>query len=114
MSTTLGWFYKSICEVLLRWHKGEKVIFDIDSQSSVEIVNRLVKTLGKTKAVLEEEALAAEKKENPANFGPGCDRFCLCELPGQLPCPAIIPVPKKWRGKYYYHKFQDEEEAEQY
>lgn len=82
----------------------------MDSHSSVEIVDRLVKTLGKTKAVLEQEARAAEKKENPANFGPGCDRFCLCEIPGQLPCPAIVPVPKKWRGKYFYHKFQDEDE----
>jgi small subunit ribosomal protein S25 len=81
-------------------------------QTNVEIVDRLVKTLGKRKEVLEDEALAAEKKDNPANFGPGCERFCPCELPGQLPCPAIIPVPKKWRGKYHYHKYQDEDQEE--
>jgi small subunit ribosomal protein S25 len=81
-------------------------------QSNVEIVDRLVKTLGKRKEVLEDEALAAEKKDNPANFGPGCERFCPCELPGQLPCPAIIPVPKKWRGKYHYHKYQDEDQEQ--
>jgi len=41
------------------------------------------KTLGKSKQVLEEESIAAVKKDNPANFGSGCERYCICELPGK-------------------------------
>ena len=40
-------------------------------------MRRLVKTLGKSKTTLEAEALAAEKKDNPANFGRKCARYCL-------------------------------------
>lgn len=90
---------------------GEKVVFDVEGQTNGEIVDRLVKTLGKSKEVLQKEALAAEKKDNPANFGAGCERYCICAESGQLPCPAIVPVPKKWRGKYYYYKYQDEDES---
>jgi len=90
--------------------KGEKVVFDVDSHTNQEIVDRLVKTLGKTKAQLEAEALASEKKDNPANFGRNCERYCICSQPGQVPCPALIPLPKSWRGKYYKEGYQDEEE----
>ena len=79
---------------------GSKVLFDVDSQDNVQILDRLVKTLGKSKDTLEAEALASEKKDNPANFGKNCDRWCICSTPGQLPCPAVVPVPKHWRGKY--------------
>lgn len=50
--------------------------------------------------VLEAEEKQKEKKDNPANFGFGCDRHCICEIPGQVPCPGTIPVPKQWRGKH--------------
>ena len=73
-------------------------------------MHRLVKTLGKTQTTLEAEALAAEKKDNPANFGRKCARYCICNQSGQVPCPALVPVPKFWRGKYFYHGYQDEEE----
>lgn len=89
---------------------GEKVLFDVDGQTNDEILERLVSTLGKTKTTLDAEALASEKKDNPANFGRKCERYCICSQPGQLPCPALVPVPKFWRGKYYYHGHQDEEE----
>ena len=89
-----------------------KVLFDVDGQSNDEIVRRLVKTLGKSKTTLDAEALASEKKDNPANFGRKCDRYCICYQPGQVPCPALVPVPKFWRGKYYYHGYQDEEDED--
>lgn len=89
---------------------GEKVIFDVDGQTSEDILGRLVNTLGKSQATLDAEALAFEKKDNPANFGRKCERYCICTQPGQLPCPALVPVPKFWRGKYFYAGFQDEDE----
>lgn len=57
--------------------------------------------------VLEAEAVAKEKKDNPANFGYACDRNCICEIPGQVPCPGICPLPKHWRGKYKFNKIVD-------
>ena len=87
-----------------------QVLFDVDGHTSKEITQRLVETLGKSKETLAAERLKVLKKNNPANFGRGCERYCICSEPGQLPCPAIVPVPKFWRGKYYYHGFQDEEE----
>ncbi len=89
---------------------GRKVLFDIDSQSNDEIVDRLVRTVGKTKETLEEEAIRSEKRDNPANFGRDCDRWCICSIAGQLPCPGVVPLPKHWRGKYHYGLVDEEEE----
>lgn len=50
--------------------------------------------------LLAAEAKLAEKKDNPANIGIGCDRHCICELPGQLPCPGIVPLPFHMRAKH--------------
>jgi len=47
---------------------------------------------------------AEDKMENPANFGAKCQKHCICEVPGQLPCPALIPLPNSWRGKYKFQK----------
>ena len=34
-----------------------------------------------------------EAEYNPANFGDAYrGRLCICEVPGQVPCPAITPV----------------------
>lgn len=48
------------------------------------------------------EARSKEKKDNPANFGFGCERHCVCEIPGQLPCPNLVSLPNHMRGKYKY------------
>ena len=82
---------------------GRKILFDVDSQTNDEIMERLVKTVGKTRETLEEEAIASEKKDNPANFGKDAERFCICSIPGQLPCPGVIPLPKPWRGKHHFN-----------
>ncbi|CAH1105854.1 unnamed protein product [Psylliodes chrysocephalus] len=83
---------------------GEQMLIDTYDRSKEEIYDHLIQVVGKTKDVLEAEAIAKEKKDNPANFGKGCERHCICEIPGQLPCPGICPVPKEWRGKYKYNK----------
>lgn len=54
--------------------------------------------------VLAAETIAREKKDNPANFGVLCDRHCICEIPGQVPCPGVVPLPKIMRGKYKFAK----------
>lgn len=46
------------------------------------------------------EARLLESKDNPANFGYGCSRQCICEIPGQVPCPAIVKLPDHMRGKF--------------
>lgn len=73
--------------------------------------SKLLKQLCKIKCqiiinwLISRETLKAEDKiENPANFGAKCSRHCICEVPGQLPCPALIPLPNSWRGKYKFQK----------
>ena len=91
---------------------NSKVYFDVDSHSNKEIMDRLVKTVGKSKQVLDEEAVASEAKLNRANFNRrlGFDRHCICEMPGQIPCPTLVPVPRHWRGKWWNQGYRWEEE----
>ena len=64
--------------------------------------------LGKTEEMLRQEALEAEKKDNPANFGLNCDKFCICNVPGQVPCPIFIKLPNHWRGKIVNQEAEEE------
>ncbi|XP_040573538.1 small ribosomal subunit protein mS25 [Lepeophtheirus salmonis] len=89
---------------------GRSVRFDVDGQSNSEILQRLVRILGKSESQLEDERIASQKADNPANFGNSFQRFCICGEPGQLPCPSLVPLPKHWRGKYFHQKFDEEEE----
>ena len=98
--------------LLIPLQDNSKIIFDVDSQSNKEIMDRLVKTVGKSKEILEEEAIASEAKSNPANFCRrlGFDRHCICEMPGQVPCSMMVPVPRHWRGKWWNqgHRYEEE------
>jgi len=51
---------------------------------------------------LKEEEEEEDVKANPANFGRECRRHCMCEIPGQVPCPSLVPLPYMWRGKYKF------------
>lgn len=86
---------------------GKEILIDVDSKNRIEILNHLIKVVGKSQEVLEAEAKAREKKDNPANFGYGCSRACICEIPGQIPCPGVLPLPFHMRGK---HKNQQKED----
>ena len=88
---------------------GSDVLFDVDSQSNQEILARLIRTLGKSKEQLEEEAFASQKKDNPAYFGKDYERYCLCSVAGQVPCSELVPVPKHWRGKYARGQAMDDD-----
>ncbi|XP_012235163.2 small ribosomal subunit protein mS25 [Linepithema humile] len=81
------------------YEDGKTILIDIDSKSKDDILQHLIKVVGKPKEVLVKEATAKEKKDNPANFGMGCTRSCLCHIPGQVPCPGIVPLPDHMRAK---------------
>lgn len=93
---TSNFFLSNIAE------DGKKLLVDIDSRSNDDIIHHLIDVIGKPKEVLEAEAKAAEKKDNPANFGVGCDRSCMCEIPLQVPCPGVVKMPNYMRGKYRF------------
>ncbi len=56
---------------------------------------------------LEEEKQFASMTANKANFGYVFERQCICEVPGQVPCPAWQPLPKEMTGKWR-RKMRDE------
>jgi small subunit ribosomal protein S25 len=96
---------------------GKDVLFDCDSKDRTSILDQLTKTLGKSKELLElEESLrqiaGKSKKENPAIFGYNQKRFCMCEIPDQVPCPGVIELPMRMRGKYRFHQKEKLEEWE--
>lgn len=84
------------------------MLIDIDSKSKDEILQHLIRVIGKSKDVLAKEAIAQEKKENPANFGVGCVKSCMCNIFGQVPCPAVVPLPDHMRAKKIYEKLNNE------
>lgn len=89
---------------------GKDILFDCDSQSKDEILNRLIKTLGKTEKQLEYEAKINVKQvseDNMAIFGVNRKRFCMCEVLGQCPCPGVVQLPKNLRGKYIQYLTDD-------
>lgn len=83
------------------------MLIDIDSKNRLEIEKHLMNVIGKSEEVVKAEARAKEKKVNPANFGYGCDRACICEIPGQVPCPQVVPLPYHMRGKYKNREKED-------
>nr|BAN21151.1 mitochondrial ribosomal protein S25 [Riptortus pedestris] len=86
------------------FENGEQILVDIDSKDKDSIMDHLKKIIGKSEAVLDKELKAKEEKANPANFGYYCKRHCICEIPGQVPCPGVVPLPREMRGKYKYAK----------
>lgn len=89
---------------------GKDVLFDCDSQSKEDIMGRLVKTFGKTKEMLEYEAALDVKQtseDNDAIFGVDRKRFCMCEVPGQCPCPGVVKLPKTLRRKFTKYLKED-------
>ncbi|XP_014256579.1 probable 28S ribosomal protein S25, mitochondrial [Cimex lectularius] len=83
---------------------GDEMLVDIFGKKKEDIMEHLLKVIGKSKEVLRSEEQAKEMKDNPANFGYGCQRHCICELPGQVPCPRIVPLPEHMRGKFINKK----------
>lgn len=85
---------------------GTDVIFDCDSQDKEAILARLVRTIGKTPEMIASEMVQASQ-DNDAIFGVDRKRFCMCEVPGQCPCPSVIKLPKPLRGKFSKYLKED-------
>ncbi|KAI1234603.1 hypothetical protein IHE44_0003665 [Lamprotornis superbus] len=81
---------------------GEQVLVDVEDKTNKEITEHVKKILGKSKEMLEKEERERKKLSHPANFGPKKYhlRECMCEIEGQVSCPAFVPLPKEMRGKY--------------
>ena len=55
-----------------------------------------------------EELKEEEVLEDQSLFGHEAQRHCMCEVPGQIPCPAWVPLPKQMTGKYQTKLFRGE------
>lgn len=76
---------------------GQKTIIDLHGRSRDEIHQHLAHTF------CEKEVKTVDvdvKHRNPGSFGYGSLRWCACEIPGQIPCPAFTELPRNMRGKY--------------
>lgn len=76
---------------------GREVIIDCFNQGYRDILERVIRTVGKSERRLKvEESLVQESfsQDNPALFGHGRERFCACEVPGQHPCPGVVRNPR--------------------
>lgn len=78
---------------------GNDIIMDLDGKSKEDVFEHIKKILGKSDMQLKMEAFRQE--DNPAYFGRTCKRHCICEIPGQVPCPEVVPLPTRMRGKYW-------------
>lgn len=79
------------------FHDGNDLLLDCFGQSHNEILSRVIETAGKSEARLKLESSIRkdiEGEDNPAMFGHGRERFCMCEVPGQSPCPGYIRNPR--------------------
>ncbi|KAB0378602.1 hypothetical protein FD755_010180, partial [Muntiacus reevesi] len=81
---------------------GEQVLVDVETKSNKEIMEHVKKILGKNEETLRREQQEREQLSHPAHFGPRkyCLRECICEVEGQVPCPAVVPLPRELTGKF--------------
>lgn len=79
---------------------GETMLMDLDSVTREEITNHLQSTICKSAHNIEKLRKEQQAKDNQANFGYTYPRWCICEMPDQVPCPGWVPLPKEMRGKY--------------
>ncbi|CAG0882630.1 unnamed protein product [Darwinula stevensoni] len=86
---------------------NEQVLMDVDGYTKEQIHERFKRIICKSDDLLQREASSLQRQDNPANFGSNCPRHCICEIPGQVPCPGLIPLPKHMRGKYKYQGYED-------
>lgn len=82
---------------------GREMLIDVDDKSQVDILDHLINVVGRSESTVDEKAMFEQRRDNPANFGVGCSRPCICELRGQVPCPGAIALPKHMRGKYKFY-----------
>lgn len=71
-------------------------------RGSEKCYQNLVASVFFGRATLKKEEQEKLQLSHPAHFGPRkyCLRECICEVEGQVPCPALVPLPKEMTGKY--------------
>ena len=70
---------------------GKQVNLDVDGKAAPRILRELSSIAGKLDAQVRRAEKAAEC--NMANFGDARQgRRCICEVPGQVPCPSVVPI----------------------
>lgn len=77
--------------VKIYYRNGRCVMLDVEGKQPDAILAELTAIAGKT----EEQMLKAQRalEYNPSHFGDARrGRLCICEIPGQVPCPAKIPI----------------------
>jgi len=82
---------------------GREVLFDLEFKKREEIVDILLKTLGKTELVLNREKSEKLQEKNPADFGVDCARQCLCEVQGQVACTSLLLAPDYMKGRWRWN-----------
>jgi small subunit ribosomal protein S25 len=77
-----------------------RILIDCDSRSREEIHDHIKKILGRSESMLKHQVRETSMLEsNPANFGSAFPHNCICEVPGQVPCPGWQPLPLEMTGK---------------
>lgn len=80
-------------------NKTNSIYVNCYKKTDVEILDYCKQLVGKTSEEIEKEA-----QINMANFGEGCQRFCICLVEGQVACPRYKALPQFMRGKYSHFK----------
>ncbi|XP_057296558.1 28S ribosomal protein S25, mitochondrial-like [Hydractinia symbiolongicarpus] len=82
---------------------GERQLIDVYNKSADEILSLLDLAAAATESeILQKQEVKYPGRLNPANFGKYGHCFCICEKPGQVPCPSRVKfdkTPKWWHNK---------------
>ncbi|XP_013407055.1 probable 28S ribosomal protein S25, mitochondrial [Lingula anatina] len=79
---------------------GSEMVIDTDSKTKDEIMAHMDLVIGipqRERREFEERAL---RSNISPKFGFDCPRWCICEVPGQVPCPGYEPLPEHLTGKW--------------
>ena len=92
----------------IRDKKLQKLDVNCYKRTHTEIMDWLVKIQGKESHEITDSRL---RNKNPATFKlMDLDRYCICQVPGQVSCPQFKPLPMHMRGKYRFVKKDELEE----
>jgi len=99
---------------------GVDFLIDCDNRDRTSILNQLISTVGTETSAQDADALKKSRMRsvsalpmtdpsigNPATFGFSRSRYCMCEVPDQVPCPGLCPLPLRMRGKYRVHRKEE-------
>lgn len=82
-----------------------KVMIDVEGKTGPEILEIFGKVAGATEREKEDRAMPKYPgRHNPANFGKYGHCYCICEKPGQAPCPSRVPHPDAKKPKWWQQR----------